>query len=135
MKLKDLFGVQLSLKDKQNKPLLQSQLLRTFQQSWKTSLECIIWKGNGSAHDNNASESQTYNTFVCFDCYYLKQLFLLWDDNAQWFYRKIHVPHNLPAAMSKIYTSGYVNTLEGCFLSSARKLWEVAIDPCWFTHF
>ena len=44
LKLKDLFGVQLSLKDEQNKPLLQSQLLRTFWQSWKHPLNVLYEK-------------------------------------------------------------------------------------------
>ena len=37
-------------------------------------------------------------------------------------------PHHLPAAMSKIYTSGNVNVFEGCFPSSAGKPREVAIE-------
>ena len=46
-------------------------------------------KENGGAHDNNAPESR-------FDCYNYRQLFLLWDYNAQWFHQKIHHTIYLP---------------------------------------
>ena len=65
---------------------------------------------------------------MCFDCYYYRQLFVLWDNKPSNSIERSTTP-SIPAAMSNVYkhTSGNVNTFEGCFPSSVGKPRAVAI--------
>ena len=78
-------------------------------------------KENSGAHDNNASESHKLKTIYVLCLLFLKTTFFTWDNNAIAVISSKDPPHDLPAALSKIYTSGNVNMFEECFPSSAEK--------------
>ena len=86
-----------------------------------------MWKENGSTHDNNASESHKIITLYVLWLLLLRTALLLWDNNAQWFYQKIHHIYLPPCQKLTHPVSKYV---WGMFPELCRKaLWSCSCAP------